>query len=62
MDVRENNLTQKEKKLFVPKGEERNDEMRGKKRNKIIIRRKENLEKLKYRRDEDIPRFALRKE
>jgi len=31
-------------KLFVPKGEERNDEMRGEKRNKIIIRCKENLE------------------
>ena len=25
---------EREKKLFVPKGEERNDEMRGKKRNK----------------------------
>ena len=34
-------LTQKRKKLFVPKGEERNDEMRGKKRNKIITRCKE---------------------
>ena len=41
MSVKNNNLTQEEKKLFVPKGEERNDEMRGKKRNKIIIKRKE---------------------
>ena len=32
---------EREKKLFVPKGEERNDEMRGKKRNTIIIKRKE---------------------
>ena len=34
-------IDSEEKKLFVPKGEERNDEMRGKKRNKIITRCKE---------------------